>query len=593
MRKIQLSDGLLRLWARISEWLGDQQSTRETLINVSAGLMVLAGAIAFPFALLQVAGGAGSMSIFTAIAGASAGAFALALSRNAMAELAVMVQTAGIITTGLLMASGSDGSGLVLVSLFGLSAVHAGLLARNSSVSAHLVLGMLAAMLFGICAMSADMEILPLALTGFALFNLLAAALLSRHRPAVSDREEHQMLSHLMENISDGLLHLEANGHLIHASPGTENMFGCKAYSLNGPGLIERVHVLDRPAFLKFLSDTAHDGQTRRLELRVRRDQNADTGRETQFVWAEISMTCNAASEVAGPVFALIRDISSRKEQQGKLEDARREAEEASESKSRFLATMGHELRTPLNAIVGFAEMMSAGIGGQLEDTHAEYADMIGQSGRHLLDVVNMLLDMSKINAGRFELHLEEFEPDMLADPSLYMVSALARSKHVHVETDIADNLPIIKGDERACRQVIINLLSNAIKFSKPDGVVRLSMRRQGAKLNITVNDDGIGMSREQVERIGEPFFQAHAGLARQYEGTGLGLSIVKGLVDLHDGVLRAKSTLDEGTAITVLLPLLGPEPAMGHQTVTPLNAPEAGASLSTKDQPEKQSIAS
>jgi cell cycle sensor histidine kinase DivJ len=140
------------------------------------------------------------------------------------------------------------------------------------------------------------------------------------------------------------------------------------------------------------------------------------------------------------------------------------------------------------------------------------------------------------------------------------MVDGMARDRKVKLVTDMPRLLPSVVADERAVRQVLINLLSNAIKFSHDEGVITVSMKRQGALLNISVADRGIGMSPEAVMRIGEPFFQAQEGLARRYEGTGLGLSIVKGLVELHDGTLRVLSSLGEGTTITVLLPLNGPE---------------------------------
>jgi cell cycle sensor histidine kinase DivJ len=203
--------------------------------------------------------------------------------------------------------------------------------------------------------------------------------------------------------------------------------------------------------------------------------------------------------------------------------------------------------------------MMTSGVVGDLSPAHREYADIIHRSGHHLLDVVKMLLDMSRLEAGKFELMTESFEPAALIEPCFKMVDGMSRERKVKLVADLPRMLPSIVGDERACRQVLINLLSNAIKFSHENGVVTVSMKRQGSLLNISVTDHGIGMDSEAVSRIGEPFFQAQDGLSRRYEGTGLGLSIVKGLVDLHHGTLRALSSPGEGTTITVLLPLNGP----------------------------------
>jgi cell cycle sensor histidine kinase DivJ len=197
---------------------------------------------------------------------------------------------------------------------------------------------------------------------------------------------------------------------------------------------------------------------------------------------------------------------------------------------------------------------------------------MIHQSGHHLLDVVKMLLDMSKIEAGKFELQTESFAPDALIEPSLQIVETMARTRNLEIAIDVPANLPHVIADERACRQILINLLSNAIKFSHDNGVVTVAMKRQGANLNLSIHDQGIGMSPESVMRLGEPFFQAQDGLSRRYEGTGLGLSIVKGLVELHGGSLHAISEIGMGTTMTVLLPINGPAIKVKETaSVTPL----------------------
>ena len=179
---------------------------------------------------------------------------------------------------------------------------------------------------------------------------------------------------------------------------------------------------------------------------------------------------------------------------------------------------------------------------------------------------------MSRLEAGKFELQTDAFAPEELVGPCVAIIEPLAREKHVTLKTDLRAGLPELVGDERACRQILINLLSNAVKFSNDGGQVVLSMWRQGQSLGMSVKDYGIGMSTESLARIGEPFFQAHDGLARRYEGTGLGLSIVKGLIDLHGGQLRAMSEPGYGTTFTVLLPLNGPETRVGDTAVvTPL----------------------
>jgi two-component system, cell cycle sensor histidine kinase DivJ len=179
---------------------------------------------------------------------------------------------------------------------------------------------------------------------------------------------------------------------------------------------------------------------------------------------------------------------------------------------------------------------------------------------------------MSRLEAGKFELVTDSFAPEGTVEPCLKMIDPLARLKHVRLMTDIPRPLPMLVADERACRQILINLLSNAVKFSHEHSVVTLGMRRQANHIAISVTDHGIGMGEDAVRRVGEPFFQAQDGLARRYEGTGLGLSIVKGLVELHDGSLNVASVPGEGTVVTVLLPINGPETKLGETAaVTPL----------------------
>ncbi len=310
-----------------------------------------------------------------------------------------------------------------------------------------------------------------------------------------------------------------------------------------------------------------------------------------QFFWVEVALSPVIdpdQSDVAHEVVALLRDVTDRKDQENRMRDARQLAEDASNAKSRFLATIGHELRTPLNAIVGFSEMMTSGVVGELIPVHKEYASLIHQSGHHLLDVVKMLLDMSRIEAGKFELQTESFSPDSLGRAqSLRMVDKMARDKQVRLVTELPRVVPMLTADERACLQILINLLSNAIKFSREHGVVTLSMKRQGRYLNISVSDHGIGMDPKTVDRIGEPFFQAQDGLSRGYDGTGLGLSIVKGLIDLHEGSLHAVSEPGIGTTMTVLLPLNGPAIKLEESaSVTPLHrdtCPAANAPMARR----------
>jgi len=390
----------------------------------------------------------------------------------------------------------------------------------------------------------------------------------------VYERGQINAYKHLVDHMQDTVLRIGDAGEVIFVSRAAEALFGCQRFELTSLGLRERVHVLDRPAYLTALADGLEHARPATLEVRMRFDEPGAPARTPRFIWVEmvISPITDRKEPGAGELVVLMRDVTSRKDLERATQSAREAAEQASAAKSRFLASIGHELRTPLNAIVGFSEMMSGGVGGILPQGQKEYVQLISQSGHHLLGLVNMLLDASRIEAGRFELQTDRFAPEMLLGPSLKMVDKQAVDKKVVLVRHIAPNLPEIEGDERACRQILINLLSNAVKFSHDGGTVTVQMKRQGQSLNISVSDAGIGMSPESLERLGEPFYQAQDGLTRRYDGTGLGLSIVKGLAELHGGQMHATSLLGHGTTMTVLLPINGPETfSVDTRVVTPL----------------------
>jgi cell cycle sensor histidine kinase DivJ len=398
------------------------------------------------------------------------------------------------------------------------------------------------------------------------VITVLLTVQMARRLASVLDQQERgrlDALSVVIEQIQEAVFRIGPDGKLQFATRAAEPLLGCRRFELAGDGLFERVHVLDRPLYLTSLAAATRDHDSRWVEIRLRRDQPDMPGAAPQFFWAGMLFTPVVPADLTdqpAEVMAMVHDVTERREREAELQRARKAAEEASAAKTRFLATMGHELRTPLNAIVGFSEMMTSGVVGELPPAHREYARLIHQSGMHLLDVVKMMLDMSRIEAGKFELVTEPFAPDLLVEPCLKIVDGMAREKSVRLMTELPRQMPMLVADERACRQIVINLLTNAIKFSHAHSVVTLAMRRQGRHLAIVVTDKGIGMGEDALAHVGEPFFQAQDTLSRRYEGTGLGLSIVKGLVELHQGSLHAASVAGEGTVMTVLLPINGPE---------------------------------
>ena len=248
-------------------------------------------------------------------------------------------------------------------------------------------------------------------------------------------------------------------------------------------------------------------------------------------------------------------DITDAKKREKEIIEAMEFAELANRTKSEFLANMSHELRTPLNAILGFSEMMQMEMFGPLGDaTYKEYTDDIHRSGKHLLDVINDILDLSKIEAGRMELQESPVDLCRVTHVCLTLVRERASNKQVTLIKEVPKFLPLL-ADEVRLKQAVLNLLSNAVKFTQQGGTVTLSIFNRDDDLVVQVKDTGIGMKAEDIPRVMKPFEQADGSLARQHEGTGLGLSITKSLIEMHGGTLEIDSELNVGTTARLIIP--------------------------------------
>ena len=261
-----------------------------------------------------------------------------------------------------------------------------------------------------------------------------------------------------------------------------------------------------------------------------------------------------------------VEDITEAKLIENRLRDARDEAQWANSTKSEFLSAMSHEMRTPLNAIIGFGQIMADEMMGPLgNDRYREYAGDINDSGRHLLRLINDLLDVSRIEAGKLTLQLESIQFEQILRASLRLITAPARSAGIELETHVPPDLPRIEGDERRLRQIVINLLSNALKFTPRGGKITVSLAKKHEGIGFTVRDSGVGISPDDLARVTRPFEQSARYLSQHQEGSGLGLAVTNALVEQHGGTMTIESRLDHGTTVFVWLPCHSPVKKMAQ----------------------------
>jgi len=428
---------------------------------------------------------------------------------------------------------------------------------------------------------NAALAALGIVLAALCAAGLALAARLARSSAWVSYAEDDRYRL-LARNMTDVIMRYGRDGAVLFVSPAAASLFGRRVLDLHGQGLFDHVHVADRPAYLTALGDAAALGESRSVEFRVWRDSSDATGRSPgEFVWVEMrcrpleQAVVEVASDDRREVVAVLRDVTDRKRQEQALEDARSEAERANAAKSRFLATMSHELRTPLNAIIGFSEMLMQERALTLDaGRRHEYAGLINDSGHHLLAVINGILDMSKIETDNFEITPEPFAPAQVIADCCDLLALRAQEAGVRLEKTPTGELPELVADKRALHQILLNLLSNAIRFTDRGGKVTIGACAEAGSIVFVVEDTGVGISDEDLARVGEPYFQARASYDRRHGGTGLGLSIVKGLVRLHAGEINIRSRIGEGTRVSARLPLDCERAAPGNMHSAPLPLP-------------------
>jgi PAS domain S-box-containing protein len=384
-------------------------------------------------------------------------------------------------------------------------------------------------------------------------------------------RDQHFYTRSLIESNIDALMTTDPRGIITDVNKQMEGLTGCTRDELIGAPF--KNYFTDSVRAEACINQVLNEGTVTNLELTAR----ARDG--TLTVVSYNASTFHDRDRVLQGVFAAARDVTELKLFEQRLQQKNLELEEASRMKSEFLANMSHELRTPLNAIIGFSEVLRDGLLGEMTDQQRGFIADIFSSGKHLLSLINDILDLSKVEAGKMTLDIEPVEVSPLFANSLSIIREKAAARDIHLVMDAPEALGSIRSDARKLKQIVYNLLSNAVKFSSEHGEVTLRATRVLRSdvghlsessigrsfpladneftdfLKITVTDSGMGISPEGLELLYKPFSQIDSGLARKFEGTGLGLAMVKLLADLHGGAVAVESEVGKGSRFTVWLP--------------------------------------
>lgn len=354
-------------------------------------------------------------------------------------------------------------------------------------------------------------------------------------------------MADILDTLPGGVLRVSQNDNISFASKGAYDMFGLPGDAGHLP--LQAISPKDmgfRSAFSTLLQ-RARDTQQTEIGTLTRQEKG-------QIIDITVSPTADGFL-IQG------RDVSAREKDIAQMRDTHNELRRGIDDKTLFFAGVSHELRTPLNAIIGFSDMMRTRLFGPLPGKYAEYADLIHDSGQHMLDLIGDVLDMSKVEAGKYTLQYGAFDMADVVRSSVKMVRPSADAAEVMITLDMPPNNDlVIEADRKAVRQILLNLLSNSIKFTPKGGEIKITAKSLADTLQLSVSDNGLGMSAKELETVGEPYGQTSSAARVDARGTGLGLSLVKSLVDLHDGRFAIASQAEEGTSVDIYLPLNGPQ---------------------------------
>jgi PAS domain S-box-containing protein len=382
-------------------------------------------------------------------------------------------------------------------------------------------------------------------------FQVVVQDVTSRKQSEQAVRASEKKYRSLVGNIPDAAWTATAGLELVYISDNVERILGCTpAEMVSGGGWawLERIHPNDRARVEEAYQRLFTHGEPFETEYQMRR-KNGE--------WTWVCNRAPACRMADGVVCAdgLLSDISQRKNTERALQAAKESAESANRAKSQFLANMSHELRTPLNAIIGFSEMLAERTFGELNERQLKYARNIYNSGRHLLQVINDILDLSKVEAGRLELARNPFDVRVALQGAITISKALAHKKGISLQLEVAPDVRTVFADEGKFKQILYNLLSNAIKFTPEGGKVTLAAACETLSnevepidaLTVMVADTGIGIHPRDQERIFKEFEQIDSSYSRKQQGTGLGLTLTKKLVEMHGGRIWVESEGIEG----------------------------------------------
>jgi PAS domain S-box-containing protein len=381
-----------------------------------------------------------------------------------------------------------------------------------------------------------------------------------RKRDEEELKDSERTIRVILDTMVDGLVIFNEFGQIELFNKAAEEMFGYSADSVIGSDVRELFPDRYADELDAHIAGDLRSGENRlignRREL-VGRRRDQSTFPIELGLSEVLRQHWSGRGRAERILIGLIRDITHRRQVEASLLSAKSQAELANRVKAEFLANMSHELRTPLNAIIGFAEMIrDLSLGPEAVRRYSDYGGDIYDSGKHLLSLINDVLDMSKIEAGRYQLSESRVLLEQVIDACITMVELRAAQGNIDILKSLPAELPELWVDERAVKQVVLNLLANAVKFTPSGGQVRIAARRENdGSLLLTISDTGIGIPREQLVTVLAPFEQSEAGGGRRVEGTGLGLAISKTFMELHGGALTVDSEVGKGTVVSVLFP--------------------------------------